>query len=419
MAEEVISPEHETDYDSLIDRTIKDFKPVNRLWSAGTRLLFWTLLESAILALTVVCLGWDEARSLIHQSSVLLAIALLICGGFAAAFLALRGAIPGRGVTWAQLAVLIAVVSGAVSVGLTLSPVAEQFHELLDEGITSTLDFLALAAVPWLTLFWAVRRGVPLQPAKTGALVGLAASCWALADHRLISEAGAWSNHVLPAVFAGILVTCFSAVAGTFFLDWIGQCRDTCGLVEMTALKTIWPTARSARTVFPVALSVSGFGLIFLLNSLRQSFAPISNFDLAIENYERSLSGFRSNIPSNSIDTMLTAYIADGMPAYMWDFGPEGFKLVGGRWEPLPDGTPATYTWFHGAKGGVMCMIRQVDEFKPPARPHQEHNRLLFYKYHGFSLCLINIGGYGNFICVVATRMPLEQFMSLVFAADD
>jgi hypothetical protein len=55
-------------------------------------------------------------------------------------------------------------------------------------------------------------------------------------------------------------------------------------------------------------------------------------------------------------------------------------------------------------------MIKQVNEFNPPSASHEEHNGLLFYRYHGFSLCLINISGYGNFICVIAARMPLAQF---------
>jgi hypothetical protein len=90
---------------------------------------------------------------------------------------------------------------------------------------------------------------------------------------------------------------------------------------------------------------------------------------------------------------------------------------VGGRWEPLADGTPVTYTWFRGAKGGVICMIKQVDAFNPPSAVHEEHNSLLFYKYRGFSLCLIDVGGYGNFICVIAARMPMKQFVDLVLAA--
>jgi len=98
----------------------------------------------------------------------------------------------------------------------------------------------------------------------------------------------------------------------------------------------------------------------------------------------------------------------------MWDFGPEGFRLVGGRVERLPDGVPVTYTWFAGAKGGVMCMFRQTDGFAPPSAVHAEHNHLLFYRYRGFSICLTNVGGYGTFISVIAAPLPMPEFMHLV-----
>jgi hypothetical protein len=117
------------------------------------------------------------------------------------------------------------------------------------------------------------------------------------------------------------------------------------------------------------------------------------------------------------METMLAAYVEHGMPAYMWDFDAEGFKLVGGRWDPLADGTLVTYTWFRGAKGGVMCMFRQTYGFNPPSMAHDERHHLLFYRYRGFSFCLINVGGYGNFISVIAAPMPLQQFEKVLLAA--
>ena len=41
-----MSPGHDIDYGVLINRTIKDFKPVKRLWTVRARLAFWILLES-------------------------------------------------------------------------------------------------------------------------------------------------------------------------------------------------------------------------------------------------------------------------------------------------------------------------------------------------------------------------------------
>ncbi len=407
-----MSQGHEIDYRALIDRSIKDFQPVKRLWPAGTRLAFWVLLETAILAIIAGFRGHDDLPGLIHNSGHVLATGLFIFASIPAAFLALRSAIPGREVAWSELLLLIAVVCATVAISFEPPASAIPFREFLHAGIISALQFFGLAALPWLALFWAVRRGVALQPAKTGALVGIAAFCFALATHGFISSG--LPNPIIWQLPSGILITAVSALAGTVWLNWIDCWQQERGAAEARTIK--W-TSFNAGTVFPLAISASIAALILVLKSPGDNFAPIPDFDLVIENYEQSLTGFRPNVPSGSIETMLTAYVEHGMPAYMWDFGPEGFKLVGGRWEPLPDGTPVTYTWFRGAKGGVICMFRQTDGFNPPSATHEEHRHLLFYKYRGFSVCLLNVGGYGDFISVIAAPMPMEHFVRLVIAA--
>jgi hypothetical protein len=89
--------------------------------------------------------------------------------------------------------------------------------------------------------------------------------------------------------------------------------------------------------------------------------------------------------------------------------------VVSGSQE-LVDGA-VTYTLFHGAKSGVMCMFRQTEGFKVPPGAHEERQHLLFYRYRGFSVCLINVGGYGSFLSVIVAQMPMDRFMSLVLAA--
>ena len=135
------------------------------------------------------------------------------------------------------------------------------------------------------------------------------------------------------------------------------------------------------------------------------------DFDLAIANYQQSLTSFQPNVPSSTIAKVLTAYIERGMPSYMWDFGPQGFKLVGGRFEHLANGSPVTYTWFRGKQAGVMCMFRQTSGFRAPSANHIERDHLLFYRYRGYSVCLLNVGGYGDFISVIVSPIPMPAFM--------
>jgi negative regulator of sigma F NrsF-like protein len=400
---------HEIDYGALIDRSIKDFRPARRLWSTGARLVCWILFEAAILTLALCIRGYADLGTLFLNPGQLIAAGLFIAASIAAAFLALKSAIPGREVSWLQGAIAIAMLAAAFG----FEP-AGKASEILETAPILMLQLFGLAALPWLTLFWAVRRGVPLRPEVTGAAVGLAAFCLAAALRPIVSEPARVSNSEMILVLCCAAVIGFSALAGRLWLNRIAHWQHE-GVAEEISARD-W-SAFSARAVFPLALSVATAVLIFVLKGAGPHFARVPEFDLAIEHYERAVAGFHPNVPSTSMETMLTAYVEHGMPAYMWDFGPEGFKLVGGRWDPLPDGTPVTYTWFRGPKGGVMCIFKQIEAFNPPLISHDEHHHLLFYRYRDFSFCLINVGGYGNFISVIAAPMPLQRFEHLVLAA--
>lgn len=125
---------------------------------------------------------------------------------------------------------------------------------------------------------------------------------------------------------------------------------------------------------YPVALAVSIAMLIVTLHSSTENFAPVRNFDLAIESYEQSLTTFRSNVPSSSIDTILAAYIEHGMPSYMWDSGPEGFKLAGGRMEqPVRRHAGQLYVVPQGKDGRDVHV--QSDGWLQPTYPRPRSSR--------------------------------------------
>jgi Negative regulator of sigma F len=348
-----VPPEHEIDYEALIDRTITDFRPVKRLWRICTRLFFWILMESAILAMTGAFLGYNFLSVGVDRASLLLGSGVSIVASVAAAVLALRAAIPGNEISLRELVALIALICLAVLIPSDhRSGLANQWND--------ATDLFGLAALPWFALFWAVRRGVPLQPVKTGAIVGLSAFSFALAILRLIHYQDGVPNQTIWLFACGFVLAAFSAVAGRLWLDWVDRWRRSSVADEA---RQSW---FASRVVLPaaVAASITGFTLVVWNTSTHAVVIP--DFDLTIYSYQRSLTGFRPNVPSASIESVLADYVEHGMPAYMWDFGPEGFRLVGGRWQPLTDGTPVTYTWFHGRTGGVICMMRQTEAFNPP-----------------------------------------------------
>jgi len=404
--------EGEINYKALIDRSIKDFRPVTKLWPVSARLGFWIFLQFGLLALCATVEGSQGVDTFVHNPGALLTTVAFSLMGVAAALLALRSAIPGREPEQSEILILIAVFCAAFAV-MGSRPVAAP-SEILGANLHWALEVFGLSMLPWMALFLAVERGVPLQPFDAGGLIGAASLSFGIAAECIISQSNGFTVPFAWQLTTGILFVTASALGGGLCLDAIRRRKWREGLIE-TQTK-----ARSSfvrQSLMPLAVSASLVGLFLVLSNVRNTAEPIPDFDLAIEQYEQAMTDFSPNVPSRDLATMLTAYVENGMPSYMWDFSQQGFKLVGGRFEHLPDGAAVTYTWFRGTSDGVMCMFRQTDGFKAPSAAHQERQHMLFYQYRRFSVCLINVGGYGSFLSVIVARMPMNRFMPLVLAA--
>jgi hypothetical protein len=404
--------EGEIDYKALIDHSIKDFQPAAKLWPVGVRLVLWIFLELSLLMLCASVNGLQGIASLIQSRGVLIETGAFTLASVAAAFLALRSAIPAREPSRSELLLPIGGVCAAFAVA-AFQPLAAP-SQIYDADLSWLPQMLGLSILPWAILFWAVARGVPLRPFETGGLIGIASFCFGVAADRLISESnGSISPLVWQATF-GIIIAAGSAFAGAHFLNPVRHWRQTRRLIEaQSATGALF----SQPALVTLAIGGSIVTLFLVLSNAGKPSTRIADFDLAIAKYEGAVANFTPNVPSRDIETMLTAYVENGMPTYMWDFSRQGFKFAGGRFEHLPDGAAVTYTWFHGAKSGVMCMFRQTEGFKAPPGAHEERQHLLFYRYRGFSVCLINVGGYGSFLSVIVAQMPMDRFMPLVLAA--
>jgi Negative regulator of sigma F len=397
----------EIDYRVLIDRLIQDFRPVKRLWPVHIRLLLWILLEAAIVAVAMLLNGPSDATAVVYFHNYGIDAAGFFLVSIAAAWMALRNSIPGRETSATELILL--------AVGIIAAAMIVQF-EPLTQTLLSSDDFrsalgrqLTFAALPWITLFWAARRAMPLRPQLTGGMIGIAASSFAVAAELFSGPAYPITWELL----IGTILTGLLVIAGAAWLDSERLWRKDDALSADRLAESAW---LGARVVFPVAAALAAGLLLLVLKAGIGADRPVPDFDLAIANYQQSLTNFRPNVPSGSLEAVLTAYIERGMPSYMWDFGPQGFKLVGGRFEHLANGTPVTYTWFRGPKAGVMCMFRQTSGFQAPDATHAERGHLLFYRYRGYSVCLIDVGGYGDFVSVIVSPISMKPFMRMVLA---
>jgi Negative regulator of sigma F len=397
----------EIDYDVLIDRSIRDFRPVKRLWPISIRLSLWIALEAMILALGILFKERSDDAAVIYFNNYGFAAAGFLLTSVAAAWMALRNSIPGCETN--------TIESVLLSIGIVVAALMARFEPL--SRILEVSDFTAIfgrqwscAILPCVVLFWAARRATPLRPELTGGMIGVAASCFAIA-------ANLFNGPLYPITWellAGTIFTLLSIIAGAALLDPEKLRRK---VSTISADRVTESVGLAGRIIFPLATALSAALVLLVLRAGTGGNLQVPDFDLAIASYQQSVTNFRPNVPSNSLETLLTAYIDRGMPSYMWDFGPQGFKLVGGRFENLADGTPVTYTLFRGPKAGVMCMFRQTNGFQIPVGNHIERNHLLFYRYRHYSVCLFNVGGYGDFVSVIVSPMPMNSFMSLVLNA--
>jgi hypothetical protein len=135
-------------------------------------------------------------------------------------------------------------------------------------------------------------------------------------------------------------------------------------------------------------------------------------FVLAAHHLDSFQRKFEPNVPSGSPADISDAYLAHKMPGYLWNFGPFGYQLVGGRLEPMPDGQTVAFTYYRGEKGGILCTYMHYSGPFPPGAVHQTDSHS-FYEYRGYSICISKYPR-GDFICMLISRLPLADFMETV-----
>lgn len=211
---------HEEHHRALVKRLASNIAPVRRLWPIGVRLALWLLVEAAVLIWVaahtpnnfIIKLRWPGY--VIELASFALAAAL-------SAWLALRSAIPGTTLRPAEVGLTVVLVLAGCAVLILTQPIdtSGSLSEFVRTGIRCARDTCMLAMLPWLVLWWAVRRGAPMDGGISGAWVGAGALFFAFAMMRIACPIDeplhliTW--HLLPALAAIAL----SALAGN---AWLG-----------------------------------------------------------------------------------------------------------------------------------------------------------------------------------------------------
>jgi len=193
--------------------------PVQRLWPASVRLVLWLALESAVLAWVIVHARNDFMPKL-ARPAYLLEFMSFGTAAILSAWCALKSALPGRVVRPVEAFLcLVLVLAGTTIVAVSQQPNFNgQLGAFVKLGIPCVCLTGLLAALPWLVLWWTVKRGAPLQGAISGLWIGAAAFFSAFAMMRIVCPIDdplhliTW--HLLPALVA----TALSASAGRIWL---------------------------------------------------------------------------------------------------------------------------------------------------------------------------------------------------------
>ena len=211
-------PTHEQHHRALVERLATNLQPVRRLWPLSIRLGLWLVLEAALLAWVASHTHNDFMRKLAGPR-YLLEVALFAGAAILAAIIALRSAIPGRPAHPGEMAVTLILLFAGTALLMT-QPLHTGYplSQFIDVGRVCAVETCLLAAVPWLGLWWAVRRAAPMRAGTTGLAIGAAAGLFSFALMRLKcpndERLHLLTWHLLPAVLIALL----SALAGTLWL---------------------------------------------------------------------------------------------------------------------------------------------------------------------------------------------------------
>jgi hypothetical protein len=210
----------------LVEALAANVMPVRPLWPVSVRLGLWLLLEAIVLMWVATHTGNDFMRKLGHLDYAL-EVMFFAAAATLAAMMALRVAIPGRSAGARQVAVAVVLVLIGTALVVVGEPARTGYPlgEFFRVGIGCAVQTCVLAGLPWLALWWAVKRGAPMRGAAAGASTGAAALLFSFALMRIgcpIDEPlhiVTW--HLLPALG----MTALSALAGAVWLRFRPRAR--------------------------------------------------------------------------------------------------------------------------------------------------------------------------------------------------
>ncbi len=217
-----MSPSNETRHDqlhrALVDRLSANLRPSRPLWPVRRRFALWLAIEVAVLLRAMTVTGNDFAMKLRHPPYAL-EIGFFAAAALILAAMALKASIPGREVRPWQTALAVALVLGGILMLFAVPMQTEMpLSQFVSVGSRCALETCTKAILPWIALWWAVRRGAPGDGRAAGAMVGASAMLFSFAIMRIACPIDEPLHLITWHLGPVIAVTLISTLAGAFWL---------------------------------------------------------------------------------------------------------------------------------------------------------------------------------------------------------
>jgi hypothetical protein len=209
---------HDQHHRALVDRIVARLEPVRPLWPVRRRLMIWLAIEIAVLTQTLIETSNRWTLKLEHPLYSL-EIAFFAGAAVIVAAMALRAAIPGReSAPWQSGFAIVLTVAGIAMLFITPMRTDMSLGDFVAIGRSCAWSTCAKAAVPWIALWWAVKRGTPGNGGAAGAMVGAAAMLFSFAIMRLDCPLDEPLHLMIWHLGPVVVVTAISALAGEVWL---------------------------------------------------------------------------------------------------------------------------------------------------------------------------------------------------------
>ena len=210
---------HQELHRALVSGLASEITPSRALWPVRARLTLWMLIEVSILAWVISHTTNNLVARLAHPAYfieiVFFGTAAIIC-----AALALKSAIPGRILSAKEvtMAASLAMAGTIVLIMARQIVTSDPLGDFARNGWRCAVSTVLLGALPWLGLWWLVKRGASMSGWLSGLLAGAGALLFSFMVMRIMCPSDEPLHLLIWHLFPALTVIGLSALAGIRWL---------------------------------------------------------------------------------------------------------------------------------------------------------------------------------------------------------